>query len=49
MVAQWLRSHLATQETRVPSLIWEDATCLRATEHVRNHRARTREPWPHNY
>ena len=32
MAAQWLRIHLPAQGARVPSLSWEDATCLRATK-----------------
>ena len=29
-MVQWLRIHLPTQGTRVPSLIWEDPACKRA-------------------
>ena len=35
---QWLRIPLAVQGTEVPSLVWEDLTCPRATK-----------PVPHNY
>ena len=27
LVVQWLRICLAMQETRAPSLVWEDPTC----------------------
>ena len=36
----WIRIHLPTQGTGVPSLIWEDSTCLGATKLVgHNYRA----------
>ena len=35
-VAQWLRIHLPMQGTQVPSLVWEDLTCCRATKPVRH-------------
>ena len=31
-MAQWLRSHLPMQETRVRALAWEDPTCCGATK-----------------
>ena len=31
MVAQWRRTHLPMQETRVQSAVQKDSTCLRAT------------------
>ena len=31
LVSQWYRMHLPMQETWVPSLIWKNSTCLRAT------------------
>ena len=36
LMARWLRIHLPVQETQVPSLIREDATCLGATEPTRH-------------
>ena len=30
LVVQWLRIHLPTQGTLVPSLLWKDSTCRRA-------------------
>lgn len=27
LVAQWQSTHLPTQETRAPTLVWEDPTC----------------------
>ena len=38
LVVQWLNVHLPVQETQVPSLVWEDLTCLGATK-----------PTSHNY
>ena len=32
LVVQWLRIHLPMQGTWVPSLVWEDPTCGRATK-----------------
>ena len=57
LVTQWLRIHLPAQETQVPSLIWDDPTCRRATESVhhnywacalepRSHAATTETPVP---
>ena len=36
LVAQWLRIRLPMQWTWVQALVWEDPTCLRATEAVRH-------------
>ena len=50
LVAQWLRIHLPTQETRVRSLVWEDPTCRGETKPVRqNYWACALEPASHNY
>ena len=38
LVAQWIRSNLPVQQTRVQTLVWEDSTCCGATK-----------PMPHNY
>ena len=43
LVVQRLGIRLPVQETRVPSLLWEDPTCLRATKPVR-HNLRACEP-----
>ena len=50
VVAQWLRTHLPMQGTRVRALIWEDPTCRGATKPVHhNYWACTLEPTNHNY
>ena len=36
LVAQWLRTRLPVQGTRVQALIREDPTCCRATKPVRH-------------
>ena len=33
-LVQWLRIHLPIWGTQVPSLVWKDPTCLRATKLV---------------
>ena len=33
-LVQWLRIPLPMQGTQVPSLVWKDPTCLRATKLV---------------
>jgi len=38
LVVQWLNVHLPVQGTQLPSLVWEDLTCLGATK-----------PMSHNY
>ena len=32
LVVRWLRICLLMQRTQVPRLVWEDSTCLKATE-----------------
>ena len=36
LVAQWLRTRLPMQGTRVRALVWEDPTCHRATKPMRH-------------
>ena len=36
LVAQWLRTCLPMQGTRVRALVWEDPTCCGATKPVRH-------------
>ena len=33
-MVQWLRTHLAMQETPVRSLVWADPTCLGTTKRI---------------
>ena len=50
LVAQWLRICLPMQGTWVPSLAWEDPTCLGATKAVgHNYEACALEPVSHDY
>ena len=50
LVAQWLRSRLPMQGTRVRALAWEDPTCHRAAKPVcHNYWAWALEPASHNY
>ena len=50
LVAQWLRTRLSMQGTRVRSLVREDPTCRRATKPVHhNYWACTLQPASHNY
>ena len=47
---QWLRILLLMQRSRVPSLVWEDLTCHRATKSMHhNYWAYTPEPASCNY
>ena len=49
LVAQWLRTHLPTQGTRVRALVQEEPTCRGATKPVcYNYRACALEPASHN-
>ena len=50
LVAQWLRTGLPMQGTRVRALVWEDPTCCGATNPVcHNYWACALEPVSHNY
>ena len=50
LVAQWLRTRLPMQGTRVRALVWEDPTCRGATKPVsHNYWTCALEPVSHNY